>query len=81
VICCHELIDFLADYDEGTLSPAQRRAFEEHLVICPPCVRYIEEYREAVRLSRECLCDDCPPPLPEEVNQRLVAAMKAARGK
>jgi anti-sigma factor RsiW len=75
---CKELIDFLGDYLEGDLPPAERREFECHLVDCAACVEYVRSYEETIRLGRGALkpgdegtSDDVPP--------ELIAAILAAR--
>jgi anti-sigma factor RsiW len=74
---CRELSDFLADYFEGEIPGPRRAAFEDHLARCPACVRYVEQYREVVRLGRTCAAShEAPGDVPEE----LVQAILAARG-
>jgi anti-sigma factor RsiW len=75
---CREFLDFLMDYLEGDLPGVQRRTFESHMEACPPCVTYLDTYRETVRLGRELLCpaDDG---IPDEVPADLVEAILAAR--
>jgi anti-sigma factor (TIGR02949 family) len=74
-LTCRELIDFLAAYLDGELPAPQRGAFDTHLAHCPECVRYLEGYRETVRLERRAFEDDAPPPdLPEELVQAILAA-------
>jgi anti-sigma factor RsiW len=74
---CQELIDFLMRYLDGELTPPERQTFEEHLGACPPCVTYLETYRETVRVSRfachandETLCNT----IPEQMVKAIVAA-------
>ena len=78
-ITCRELIDFLEDYRTGALPDEQRRVFEEHLVVCPPCKDYLDSYETTIRLGRQALeCEDDDGPPPEEVPQRLIDAILAA---
>lgn len=77
-ITCRELIDFLADYLDGTLSAAMRHEFERHLKVCPSCVAYLEGYKETVRLGKLAMKPtDDPAPVPES----LVKAIRAARAR
>lgn len=72
---CRELNDFLLDYLEGALPEAVRASFEEHLGLCAACVRYLEEYREVVRLGRACGEDqDAAEQAPEELVRAILAA-------
>ncbi len=48
-LTCRELIEFLDDYVEGLLAATRRAAFEEHLRVCDPCVRYLAGYRSTLR--------------------------------
>lgn len=75
---CQELADFLMAYDDGELPAAQREVFDAHLGACPPCVTYLETYRETVRLGKS-LCDDPAGATPPECPEGLVEAILAAR--
>ncbi len=77
-ITCQELADFLMAYDDGELPPEQREVFDQHLGICPPCLTYLETYRETVRLGKS-LCDEPAGAPPEECPEALVQAILAAR--
>ena len=71
------MVNFLMAYLDEELSPEQRRVFDEHLEQCPPCVVYLDTYREATALGRSvCANDD---PVPDEVPEELVQAILGAR--
>lgn len=75
---CKEFVDFLMDYLEGGLPPEQASAFEKHLHLCPPCVHYLESYKECVELGRACCaCDD--DEVSSEVPEQLIQAILSAR--
>jgi len=74
---CQELVEFLMAYDDGELPGNQREVFDRHLEICPPCVTYLETYRETVRLGKA-LCDDPAGGPPAECPEALVQAILAA---
>jgi anti-sigma factor RsiW len=85
-LTCRELIDFLGEYFEGGLAPAQRDEFERHLAVCPSCLVYLETYKSTIVLSRAAFADeecepDAPQTLPAEVPEALIAAILAARKK
>lgn len=42
---CKELVELVTAYLEGTLTAADRAAFEEHLTECTGCDRYLEQFR------------------------------------
>jgi len=77
---CQEVADFLMEYDEGELPVPQREVFDAHLEVCPPCLTYLDTYRETIRLGK-CLCDDPaggpPPECPEELVKAILAARKS----
>lgn len=77
---CRELIDFLWRYLEEDLTPEERRTFDEHLAVCPHCVRYLDSYRRTVTLGKEAFAK-LPPEasVPVEVPEELVRAILAAR--
>ena len=77
-LTCRDLIDFLRAYLDDELPPALRRRFEDHLDACPPCLLYLDSYRETVSLAAQAGDED--DPLPEEVPEELVRAVLAARG-
>lgn len=75
---CKEFADFLMDYIEGGLPPAEAAAFEEHLNLCPPCIHYLDSYRRCVELGKDCIeCED--ERIPCDVPEGLVKAILAAR--
>lgn len=80
LLTCKQLIDFLDGYVDGGLSPDERAEFDRHLALCPPCVAYLEGYRETVRLGRSAFApgDDAAP---ADVPDSLVAAILAARAR
>jgi anti-sigma factor RsiW len=78
-ITCRELITFLHAYLASELPPDRASEFERHLSVCPSCVAYIRNYREATALGRRAF--DAPPDSPAEragVPEELVAAIVAA---
>lgn len=75
---CREFVDFLMAYLDGELPAAQAGAFQQHLGDCPPCVNYLESYRETVRLGRE-ICADDDAPVPDDVPEQLITAILKAR--
>ncbi len=77
---CRELVEFLMDYIEEALPGGQREEFEHHLQACPPCLAYLETYRHTVQLGKS-VCAEPEGPVPDEVPERLVQAILAARRK
>ena len=75
---CREFVDFLMDYLDGNLIAAQETTFRMHMEQCPGCERYLDTYRETVRLGKVC-CEDPEGPIPADVPEALVNAILAAR--
>lgn len=73
---CRELVDFLADYLEGSLDGGVRAAFESHLAECRHCRDFLKSYEETLRQSRT-LSAECEIP-PVEVPESLVRAILRA---
>ena len=48
---CREFYEFILAYMEGDLPEEQRSHFEEHISLCPPCVQYLEQYRQTVEIE------------------------------
>jgi anti-sigma factor RsiW len=53
-ITCREISEFLLAYLERELDDGAHAEFERHLQLCPPCVHYLDGYRETVELVRNC---------------------------
>jgi predicted anti-sigma-YlaC factor YlaD len=72
-LSCREIVELVTDYLEGTLEPADQRAFELHLAECEGCRNYLDQMRKTIRLTGELHQESLPPELQEE----LVAAFRA----
>jgi len=79
-ITCHELIDFIGDYLDGSLSAEMRHEFERHLGVCPSCVAYLEGYKQTIRLGKMALRPS-DEPASGIVPEGLLRAIRAARTK
>jgi anti-sigma factor RsiW len=76
-VTCQELVDFLMAYLDRELPAAERTAFDGHLAVCPPCLVYLDTYRDTVALGRSvCTGDD---PVPDDVPEDMVRAILDAR--
>lgn len=74
MMTCREVADFLMHYLDRELDEVQRREFEHHLELCPPCVHYLDSYRATIALGQRAFAD-----VPEKIPERLVQAILAAR--
>jgi anti-sigma factor RsiW len=77
---CRELVEFLMQYLDGELSADEQRRFEEHLGECEPCVAYLKQYEETIRVGKAAMAPS-DEPVPREVPEELVEAILAARPK
>jgi anti-sigma factor RsiW len=50
---CEELVELVTAYLEDTLQETERRAFDEHLSVCPGCERYLDQFRATIELLGE----------------------------
>lgn len=50
LMTCQELVELVTAYQEGALPAHERRRFEDHLAICPPCVTYVAQMAETARV-------------------------------
>ena len=62
---CHELVEIVTEYLDGTLPASERLRFEQHLVICPGCTTYVEQMRTTIRLTGRLRERDVPAALLE----------------
>jgi anti-sigma factor RsiW len=69
---CQELVELVTDYLEDAMSSEERRAFEEHLAICPGCVNYVEQMRKTVATVGVLREDSIPP----EARESLLSAFR-----
>jgi anti-sigma factor RsiW len=50
---CAEFVELVTAYLEGTLTPEERAAFDEHLALCPGCDSYLAQFRTTIDLLGE----------------------------
>jgi anti-sigma factor RsiW len=78
VLTCRDVVNFLIDYLDQSLDPAQRAEFEAHLAVCDECVAYLRTYEQTVRLGQAAF-DDTDDAAEASVPRRLIEAILAAR--
>lgn len=71
---CQQFVAFLMAYLDGELPAQERALFEEHMAVCPDCVRYLSQYNETVRAAQLSIDDDLPADVPEELVRAILAA-------
>ena len=70
---CRQIYDLITEYDEGALALGERRQFESHVVICPPCRGFLGQ----MRATRDRLGQNAPPEFPAELADSVVDAFQA----
>jgi len=73
-ITCQQFVELVTDYLEGELGPQTLSRAEEHLVLCDPCVSYVEQMKATVGSLHELREQGTPEP-PDAV----LAALRAKR--
>jgi anti-sigma factor RsiW len=67
-ITCKKLIlEYLVDYEDGSMPANERRHLEEHLSHCPPCVLFLDSYRATGRTLKMLKPHDIPKNLADAV--------------
>jgi anti-sigma factor RsiW len=72
MLTCADVVKLVTDYLEGRLTPAERRRFEGHVAICPPCQAFLDQMRTTVQLVGGLREEDVPP----EMEEHLLAAFR-----
>jgi anti-sigma factor RsiW len=77
-VTCREFAEFIMDYLDGELPGDVHTPFERHLSRCPPCDRYLRQYRATVAAGRAAF-HDCDGELPADVPEELITAILDSR--
>jgi hypothetical protein len=72
MLTCADVVKLMTDYYEGRLTPDERRRFEDHVSICPPCRSFLGQMRTTVELLGELREEDVPP----DMEQHLLTAFR-----
>ena len=72
---CQELVEVITSYLDGSLPERDRQRFEEHLLECDACVRYLEQMRETLELLGTVSVDTLSP----EAQSTLLDAFRGLR--
>jgi anti-sigma factor RsiW len=72
MLTCADIVKLVTDYIEGQLTPAERRRFEGHVAICPPCRAFLNQMRTTVELVGDLREEDVPP----DMEEHLLAAFR-----
>lgn len=72
---CRQIAELLGEYFDGTLPNHVRELIEFHIDGCPPCVSFVNTYRETIAATRR-LPDT---PMPIELKKRLLRVLREQR--
>jgi anti-sigma factor RsiW len=61
MLTCREIVEILTDYLEDALPVEDRRHFEAHVAICPPCRGYLAQLRAIKRMAGRLTEEDVSP--------------------
>jgi anti-sigma factor RsiW len=50
-LLCQEVVELLTEYLSHTLAPEDLVRLEQHLLTCPPCTAYLEQFRATLELA------------------------------
>ncbi len=67
---CRECHKLLFDYVQGNLNEDTAAKLKQHLGDCPPCLEYVETYRQTVSACRK-HCRKAAPEMPPELKKKL----------
>ncbi len=73
---CKKLLAELSNYLDEDLDPGLRQELEVHLKACPDCWVVCDTTRKTIQIFR----GNEPYPMPDDVKERLAAALRAKAG-
>jgi anti-sigma factor RsiW len=68
---CKQLTDLLYDYVNGNLSRNIKRDFQQHLRICPDCVRFLNTYKKTVTVAGTVHAEKIPAKVKDNILEFL----------
>jgi len=76
---CRECFDFILRYLDGELPADEQSSFEVHMAKCPPCRRYLAQYKLTVDAGKAACAESnrVPDDVPEELIRAILDSRKA----
>ena len=71
--CKRIILEYLVEYEDGTMPEADRLEFERHLSHCPPCVVFLKSYQATGRTLRMLK----PREIPRNLAEAVIGFVKA----
>lgn len=65
--CKKFILECLIEYEDGTMPAEERALFQEHMELCPPCLRFLTSYQATGKTLKLLKPDEIPPDLAQSV--------------
>jgi len=65
--CKKFILDCLIEYEDGTMPAEERALFQQHMDLCPPCLRFLTSYQATGKTLRLLKPAEIPPDLAQSV--------------
>ncbi len=75
--CKRFILECLIEYEDGTMPAEERALFEQHMELCPPCLRFLTSYRatgKTLKLLK-------PEEIPSDLAQSVLAFVRSRAGR
>jgi hypothetical protein len=66
---CKDCFDLLIDYLEDNLDSKTQEKLDQHFSACPPCLNFLESYRDCSQMAQQ--LRDQQVEIPKELENRL----------
>jgi anti-sigma factor RsiW len=68
---CKQATTLILNYLMGELDSKTARSFEEHLMICPDCVAFLNTYKKTIQFSKSLQYDEIPNEMKKRIREFL----------
>ncbi len=76
MVTCKHFDKLLDDYLAGRLGKVRSFVFRMHMALCPPCKRYLDDYRKVVDAARDqCKHETSSSPMSSDIAEAISRAM------
>ncbi len=65
--CKRFILDCLIEFEDGTMAAEERALFQQHMELCPPCLRFLTSYRATGKTLKLLKPEEIPPDLARSV--------------
>ncbi len=66
---CKDCFGLLMDYLENSLDSETQKNLDQHFAACPPCLNFLESYRDCSKMAQQ--LRDQQVEIPKELENRL----------